>query len=436
MEVEKLFKGIAVIVDDQINEKGSSISNIRLLLEEKNIPVLVYDDVPSVEIVDSLNNVAFIILDWEYISTALLNEFQDERVSIPAGLKDEKEGQLLNFIKEIITKIFVPIFIFTALDPEKIKSTLRENQLWSDVHPNRIFVQQKENLNSADNLFGAIEAWVKEMPSAYVLKKWEQTFNKAKNGMFLEMYSYSPNWVKIIWDMLKRDSAENQQEFGEFVTRNLINRIDDMNFDEEYLDVPRDITAEELAGVIEGERYITYKEMPNQAYTGDLFYKDDTYYLNIRAQCDLSRKPNPELYCIKGQLLTDADIVTEDIKLTTDGKLSFSSDKMYSLEELYEVCKSEDKIGEFNQNFINHRDGRFFSNGVILERGPEVIIACVAGKKVIKFRMDIKNMKFNQLKEYRIGRILPPYITRIQQRCAQHIIREGTMPIPVTLFDN
>lgn len=45
-------------------------------------------------------------------------------------------------------------------------------------------------------------------------------------------------------------------------------------------------------------------------------------------------------------------------------------------------------------------------------------------------------MSFAELKDKRIGSVLPPYITRIQQKCSQHIIREETMPIPREIFDN
>lgn len=65
----------------------------------------------------------------------------------------------------------------------------------------------------------------------------------------------------------------------------------------------------------------------------------------------------------------------------------------------------------------------------------EIIIACVAGKKVLKFRLDIHQVKkYNQMKDKLIERILPPYITQIQQSCANHIVREGIMPTPEAIF--
>ena len=67
---------------------------------------------------------------------------------------------------------------------------------------------------------------------------------------------------------------------------------------------------------------------------------------------------------------------------------------------------------------------------------PEVILACVDNGKIIKFRMDLVIRKFREIKDKRIGRVLPPYITRIQQKCSQYIVREGTMPIPREIFDS
>lgn len=435
MEIKELFKGIAVVIDDQVNEKNSSISKIVTFLKTENIPVVAYDEIPSVDVISSLQNASFVILDWEYNNIGMA--LPEGGVIKPSSLESETKDDLLNFIEQILSTIFVPIFLFTDQEPDSIKDSLKSRGLYFDNKPNRVFIKRKSELNTYDELIDAIKIWIQQMPSVYVLKKWEKALNSTKNKMFLEMYGYSANWVKIIWDMLKLDSRENRQEFGEFLTRNFVNRIGIMDFAEDYMTNSDGFSNEELRCVLEGERYVKYDAEVNQAYTGDLFYNDEdnTYYLNIRAQCDLARRDNPELYCLNGQVLSDADIVTEDIQLTSEGKIRFTPELEFILDELQEVWSDENRLKEFNKNFIKHRDGRFFSNGVVLERGPEVIIACVAGNKIIRFRMDIKIKKFNSIKKYRIGRILPPYITRIQQKCSQHIIREGTMPLPQDIFN-
>ena len=125
----------------------------------------------------------------------------------------------------------------------------------------------------------AISEWVKKMPSVYVLKEWEAVIRRAQNSMFNELYSYSPNWAKIIWDMLKADSRDNQREFGDFVTKQLTNRIAGYTFDENTINTDDDVCIEELLSVVEGERYIRCSQPQLQAYTGDLFYEPttDTY---------------------------------------------------------------------------------------------------------------------------------------------------------------
>ena len=440
MDVEKLFQGIAVIFDDEISNSDSTISNIKKLIEKKNIPVAVYNEMPRREIIPSLSNASFVILDWDYNNSKLSME-REERLLVPAELQNEQDEDLIRFIKELLRHVFVPVFIFSSKSEDDIKTTLIDEELWYNDKPNRIFIKQKNEINSEKQFFGAIEEWLKSMPSVYVLKEWEQQMSKSKDKMFLELYGYSPNWVKIIWDMCKEDAIENHHEFGEFIMRNMNNRIGLYTFKEEIIGAERDISSKELIQVIEGERYLTYDEPPQQAYPGDLFKVNNKYYLNIRAQCDLSRKKenedyNPRLYCVEGKKLKDKEIVTEYITMTKEEKLNFGTDECFSLEDMREICKDNLKLEDFNKKFKNHRNKIFFRNGAFLERNDKVIVGCVDRENALQFNLDIQIKDFKDLKGRRIGRILPPYITRIQQKCAQNMIREGVMPIPDVLFKN
>ncbi len=438
MDVRKLFQGIAVIFDDEINNPTSTISLIKRIIQSKNIPVAVYKEMPRREVIPSLSNASFVILDWDYTNSEL-DLGDDERLSIPAELQVEQEKDLIQFISELLRHVFIPVFIFTSKSVNSIMTTLRESKLWNDGKENRIFIKQKNDINTEELLFGAIEEWIKAMPSVYVLKEWEKNISKSKDAMFLELYGYSPNWVKVIWDMLKEDTLEHQREFGDFITRTLNNRIGPYSFDEDIIGAYKDISPEELRRVVEGEHYLVYAEQPEQAYTGDLFKKGSKYYLNIRAQCDLSRtngcdEYNPLLYCIEGKKLRSKDIVTDDIRMTTKEKLIFGNRESFSLDDMREICKDEEKIQAFNKNFTRHRNGIFFRKGAFLERNDKVIVGCVAGEQVLQFDLDISIKSFSAEKDNRIGRILPPYITRIQQKCSQNMIREGVMPIPKELF--
>lgn len=441
MNVEELFKGIAVIFDDEITNPKATIFRIKEYIQKKNIPVAVYEKMPKKDIIPSLSKASFVILDWDY-NAKTLHSNDGDRVIVSDSLKEEQEKDLIAFIKELLDRIFVPIFIFTSFSVDNIKGQLCEASLWHDDKINRIFIKQKNEINTEEQLFDAIEEWVKNMPSVYVLKEWEKVVSKNKDEMFLELYKYSPNWVKIIWDMLKEDSKENEYEFGKFITRILINRISMYKFDENIINMDKNVSSDELKHVIEGERYLVYSDAHKleQAYTGDLFEGENgKYYLNIGAQCDLSRSKggeyNPELFCIVGEKLRKKSIMTGDLRLTSEGKITFPDGKSVELKKLQETCSNEKELCEFNKQLRKYtKDNVFFEKGTFIERSNNVIIGCIAEQDAFRFNLKICVKKFSEIKDKRIGRILPPYITRIQQKCSQYMIREGVLPVPKELF--
>lgn len=436
MNIEKLFSGIAVIVDNEIEDHSSSIYRIREFIKEKNIPVVSYAEIPQEEVVSALSGAAFIVLDWDYTDGQLPTN-EAERIIIPGTLAESEESRLISFIERLLSDLFVPIFIFTAYSRDMVIEKLKTHGLWQEDHPNRIFVKQKDEVDKEQELFAAIIDWTKSMPSVYALKKWALSVQKAQNAMFNELYGYSPYWTKVVWDMLKEDSRDNQREFGDFITKQLVNRIADYSFEEEYLCLDERVSAEELLNVVEGERYIKCDQPQVQAYTGDLFFNSDSgcYYLNVRAQCDLARESDPILYLIKGRELTDEDISFDGIRLTDDGILHLSKNEYYKLDNLKKMCQKTDELISINTTFQSLRNRAFFSNGNIIGKKKEAFITCVAGKKALRFNLDIyKTENYSKYKDKLIGRILPPYITQIQQSFANNIIREGIMPTPKEVF--
>ena len=138
MDVGNLFQGIAVIFDDEINNSTSTISKIKELIQNKNIPVAVYNEMPRQEIIPSLSNASFVILDWDYTNSELSVE-GEERLSAPTELKNEQDENLIQFISELLRNVFIPVFIFTSKSVDIIKTTLRDAKLWNDDKENRIF---------------------------------------------------------------------------------------------------------------------------------------------------------------------------------------------------------------------------------------------------------------------------------------------------------
>lgn len=312
----------------------------------------------------------------------------------------------------------------------------------SDFH---VWIYKDDELHESQDYYKGLLKSCLENKSVFKITDGE--YNSESRCFDFELYKQSPEWVSIILNLMKRDTLDYQQEFGDFITRSLVNRMNGFSFDKDIIGIPeQDGTLEndELRKVLESERYVSYNHdsLPQQYYTGDLFTKGSTYYLNIRAQCDLSRPKdeiyNPDLYLIKGKKLRDKEILMNPLKITEECRLDFGNGDYESLENIVELCSDQEQLNTLNHKIQKHQSKTFLRYGAFIERADKVIVGCIAGEKTIQFSLDITVKNENTLDEEgikRIGRLLPPYITRVQQKCFQYMTREGVMPIPEELYE-
>lgn len=400
MDTAGLFKGVAIIIDDEVNSVTANIRNILDQIKKKNIPYITYKSIPSEETISHFQNLSFLLLDWRLIKDDITSaDFQDG-VSIPQTLRDEEAKENINFLKMLKNVCYCPVFIFSNEDPNEIISKLEDEDVYSRDKPSHIFVKSKSDLKGRTKLFQEIEKWVKGNPSVYVLKEWENEYQQSKNKLFSDFQELSPVWPIIMWNNFGEDGANKSLELGELISRNLHTRMTPFEFSDEVLSKRgKKIDRSEMRRVLEGERFLKESNLhTDEISTGDIFkeeYQDSgitkhRYYLNIRAQCDLVRSSNIdeiELYCLNGR-------VVEEKKLNKKNGIPFNS-------------------GQFIEK-VNHAVIPFLDEGCIIE---------------FHFR-DLKIKKWKKVKSSRIGRLLPPYINRIQQRYALYLQRQGLPRTP------
>ena len=159
---QELFKGIGVIIDNNINKVDSTdrIIKIKNYLENKHFPVLKYEELPSDDEILNFHSISFIVLDWNLVGNEI-------GVEIPQAAVNDN----IHFIKELKKVCFAPIFIFTNESTDEIINILRNKDLYSD-NANYIFVENKANIKSGKILFSLISKWLSTTPSIYVLKEW------------------------------------------------------------------------------------------------------------------------------------------------------------------------------------------------------------------------------------------------------------------------
>lgn len=395
MNIQELMAGIAVIIDDEIEKSGTNIQNIVGQLKALNIPYLTYSQTPDNAIVSNFKDISFVVLDWEY--KALQNEAIQEGVRMSESTDDIGDSAV-EFIKNLKDVCFVPIFIFSNASTEDIRARLVDENLYKEGEHNYIFIESKEAVK--EHLFTTIQAWLEGTPSVYSLKEWDRAFYKARHDLFWNFYEINPNWPKILWKAYMDDGVDMSAELGEIITRNLHSRIKPFQFESSVFDLVSGeiVSKENIRAVLEGERFIPKDSLhPEDVQPGDIFKitnpetSEDQYFLNIRPVCDtvLGRcGGNPELYCLKGRIV--------------------------------------------DETLINQESGHKFHEGAFIEKVNNSIIFSIDGGKIIEFLFrEIKLKKWTAVSSNRIGRLLPPFLTKVQQNYGLYMQRQGLPRIPV-----
>lgn len=441
---DMFLKGVGIIIDDQASIAETTENRLVQSIMSAGIPMVTYDDIPDVSVIDSLGNISFIILDWDFTKLPI----GDSEIHLGDELGRELKRTIISFLKVLLEKVFVPVFVITGQNFGDVKAELEEDKIICDQKPSRIMLKTKSEVQDYDSLKNSVIQWLKETPSAYALKIWENKAVLAKNQMFLDLYNSSPYWVNVVLKTLKEDSKDNKKvmnhSFNELLNNIFVNRMDDGLYHE--IEISNDCVSEkdEIKKVLQGGRYIIYNEgsLPNISYVGDLYKKkdQDEYWLNIRAQCDLIRQDDPILYLIPGKVFDVSRIAKHPrIKISkeNDDSIIIIDQETFHIKELDSYNKKA--RGEFNSKMQRFASMIMFNNGDIIEKKDHSIIPCIADKLLLEF--DFAGFKTKKKTEFeteaaRIGRLIPPYITKVQNAFASYMIRTGLMPTPKELLDS
>lgn len=385
MENENLFKGIGMVVDDHVNSGNDAINGIVKYLENDNhLPLVKYENLPDDIESICFSGLSFLLLDWE------LNTLDVDGFPIPdATLKAQNARDNVDFIKHVVNKVVIPIFIFSNEDVNSIKNTLSQNQIIDDDEKSPIFILSKSELFDNEKkciMFDKVNEWLKKTPSIYVTQKWKTAYLEAINGMALDMREASPFWPNLLWNCYTSDGVNPSEEISSLINQNALSRILPIEFDQNILSGRKACDENILKSLLERQCFMRNEYLGGLSSTGDIYKWQQKYFLNIRPSCDcVGRDGNNKIYLIKGDKVKDKEI--------QNGLFN-------------------DKYGNFNEqsNFVivGPIDGFFFR---------------------FKFK-DIVIEDFEKKKDKRIGRLLPPFITRVTQKYGLYIHRQGLPRLP------
>jgi hypothetical protein len=337
-------------------------------------------------------------LDWQLHQTIVADNGELAALRHSDAFERQELTRKISFLKQIMGHRLAPVFIFTNSDLESVKEALGdEEQLYADAERSHIMIGAKSAVIEK-RVFDVLVDWIHKRPSAYVLKTWEREYEKAKNAMFNDLYTKSVDWPLLLWKTFKDDSLPASDEMGRLITRIIFSRMTPFHIDlDQFLtnERPRNGAQEieyrkKLLAVLEAERFVRVDGLHKDSIApGDVFkFPRGKYMINIRPDCDcIDRGADGELelYLLKGRAPTAAQVAQ---------------------------MLDEDR-------------------GLLREGEAQVAVFSMYEERTVVFSMkELEKMKWAELKDKRIGRLLPPYLTRLQQRYASYLQRPGLSRIP------
>ncbi len=397
-EILKLFsKRIALIVDDDVSKEGTQAERIKEQFEEGGMVFTTYKDIPSKNQWGGLSEISFALIDWN-LKGIDLGELGISSPYGMSGLGDEEENRVIEFIAELMSKYLVPVIIFTQENPEYVTGKLIQSDIVRNyVKQGQVIVHHKDEL-AKEKIEEILFNWCRNNPSVYALISISNSINVAKIGMFAQLGAFDKKWPAAIYKTLEADNPEDiNQEFAEFMISSLVGRIDYPLYDKSIFDVTEQFDEGELIKIYSDAKLYKYNIQPLTASTGDLYIyqepgKDDPpkeFYLNITAECDIR----------KGQYLFIKGNACDEIHYDAEYGLINRSTSNYIPMLCDNICV-EFKFSTYKRKRLNN-----------------VSEVCMGSNK--------------DKKQYRrVGRLMHPYITEIQERFSSYISRHGIIRHP------
>ena len=395
MDTKELMSGIAVVIDDALAGGPGAVPSsrgaddligqiVKWFETEWKLPFVRMTTLPKPAFWPNLlGSASFVLLDWRLWGRG------------GEVLKRDTIEDIRKFLKTA-TENLVPVLILTNEDPDEVTAELKRLPIdvYNENAPenNFVFVQQKSGFwTGASVNVGTLEVWVYRNASVYALKTWHRIMYTAKSELFQAMCRRSVNWPRVFWDTYRADRADPSVSLTNLINDSLRGRMRVDAFEQQHFGGPTpEVSADELRALIAETSFRANCVLPaDEVRCGDLYKRQaNKYWLNLRPDCDCIPRDGGdvgdlEVHCVEGKRLGPT--------------------------ELY----------------------RLFKNGHFEERISQSVVFGVVGGKSILFNFSkLQVCKYSDVKDQRVGRLLHPYVTRVQQRYALFIQRQALPAIP------
>jgi hypothetical protein len=380
-----LLEGAVIFVDDEVEKLGTDANNLLKEIESTGRPTARYGGIPVPEHVPHWEGVSFVVVDWNL----------KDRISVPGSstLSEEADEEVLEFIATVSATYYCPIFVVSSQPSAAIQRQLEESSdpRIMEALPERIKVFRKDAVLSS--FVDSLEAWVEGNLALRALRAWDKEYQKAKSRLFADLGKYAESWPAYVTAASDGDKTDPSVELADVIHANLRSRIDPVAFDE--LIALAGSASPSTAGLKEvhyGRSVLPANRVPDSTiFPGDIFESwrledpEGSLWINITPACHTVRKRHPSSRALKLHLIRGVPI---------------------------EIKGTEKQIESALKQFAGN---------------PNVQIVH-ALRDGAAYKFEFKHMRiasWETVKRHRYGRLLPPFITSLQQRHGAFLTTEG-----------
>lgn len=397
-----LLTGAVAFIDDEIEDSSSVAFQLLQEIRATGRPVAAAPDVPDdpEPWFDHWERLAYIVIDWDLSPGSM-------GMTGGATLSDFQRQRLYDFIALLMGRIYCPVFIVSAEDTESIEKQISQNSalLRADgALDERIKVFPKQVvLNHLDTY---VSEWVGKSPALSALTAWDKEQSRAVNRLFVDLNEGAPDWPVYIWQAASADEVDQAYELTTAINTNLINRFQPIEFDPEVMSKdPQDGSGAARRRVSQGRTAIPSSALSDRmVLPGDIFKFDDArggeVWINVSPACHT---------------------VGRVIKRNPDGSEEHEAVRLHLLRGVKQAWPK-------NAGDLRNMDSKDRSNSLVLHT--------VLDGEPYKFTFaDARIESWSDVKALRVARLLPPFITRLQQLHAAYIQSEGLPKVTLALYE-
>lgn len=398
--------GPVVFIDDELETEGTEAYALLKEILTTGRPVATQLKIPDEDDIwkswlDQWQSLAFVVLDWDLSPGS-------GGSSGGATLSKFERRKLYDFLVELMGRIYCPIFIISREDTDDIERQLLENPdltVGDGELDARLKVFPKDVLMSKiiDHISGHITA----NPAMSAVKAWELEFQSAKNSLFLELNALEPDWPVYVWRAADSDEVDPAYELASVISVNLLNRFNPVGFDVdaiENFELPANGVSRRR--VSQGRTTVLGDRLAgSMAFPGDIFVMpegreyDDEIWINVSPACHIV----PRL--VKQE---DGTIAPEKVKL--------------------HLLRGRPVAWPANAKELDKMNSE--------DRSNSIVVHTLLDDNPYKFEFGKAWIEpWEEIKDFRKARLLPPYIVRVQQMHAAYMQSQGLPKVTFALYD-